>query len=287
MTNNRPLVSVLMPVYNEERFIGRAIKSILSQSYRNIEIIISDNSSLDETLEICESFKKIDNRIKIFVQEKNIGMINNEVFLTKKINGDFFMWAPADDFWDKNFIRSGVYFMLENKQAISCFGKSFYFINNFEIFKNLNEPIYLSDEKYKRIKSFLSYQINDILLYGIHRSNIESNFPPSKKIFSPEILQIYNILIAGKYYGVPNMIFYKYYDNKNKLSRNKTEQQKIYRLNESFFNRHGVYFYIIIDIFKHFNLYRSIKLILNLFFYRIKFFRYLFQHKINKLPSEY
>ena len=68
---NNPLISIGVPVYNEEKNISKCLKNILSQSYKNIEVIISDNNSKDNTLKICKKFKKKDKIIKIIINKKN------------------------------------------------------------------------------------------------------------------------------------------------------------------------------------------------------------------------
>ena len=71
----RPLISVCIPTFNSEKYIIECLQSVLNQTYTEFEIIISDNDSSDDTLNLIESFK--DERIKIFKNEKNIGMGNN------------------------------------------------------------------------------------------------------------------------------------------------------------------------------------------------------------------
>jgi glycosyltransferase involved in cell wall biosynthesis len=100
-----PLVSIGMPVYNGEKYIRDAIDSILAQSFRNFELIISDNFSTDSTQKICETYLKKDTRIKYIKQPKNLGASSNFKFVLKKAVGEFFMWAAHDDFWDKNWLE--------------------------------------------------------------------------------------------------------------------------------------------------------------------------------------
>ena len=81
-------LSIGMPVYNGELFIERAIESILAQTFTDFELIISDNASTDSTQEICQNFSKKDDRIRIFKQEKNIGVHRNFYFLLSQAKGE-------------------------------------------------------------------------------------------------------------------------------------------------------------------------------------------------------
>ena len=90
-------LSIGLPVYNGELFIERAIESILAQTFTDFELIISDNASTDSTQEICQNFSKKDNRIRIFKQEKNIGVHRNFYFLLSQAKGEYFAWTAVDD----------------------------------------------------------------------------------------------------------------------------------------------------------------------------------------------
>lgn len=92
---NTPLVSVCIPVYNGEKTIGQAIKSVLSQTYSNIELIISDNASTDKTIEVAGAFQ--DPRIIISKNETNLGMIGNFSVCTKKAHGKYVKFLCSDD----------------------------------------------------------------------------------------------------------------------------------------------------------------------------------------------
>lgn len=105
---NSPLVSIGMPVYNSETTIRRAIETIVNQTYKNIEIIISDNNSTDSTFKICNDFAMQDDRIKLVCQELNIGPTRNFKYVLDESKGKYFMWAAGDDFRSLDFIEVNV-----------------------------------------------------------------------------------------------------------------------------------------------------------------------------------
>jgi glycosyltransferase involved in cell wall biosynthesis len=123
-TINFPKVSIGMPVYNGEMFIQEAIESLISQSYRNFELIISDNNSNDKTAAICIRYSEKDSRIKYIKQEKNIGPWKNFEYVLLKSNSDFFMWAPADDTWNKNHIEFCVNLLIKENTAVAAITKT-------------------------------------------------------------------------------------------------------------------------------------------------------------------
>ena len=101
-----PLVSIGLPVYNEEKMISRAIDSLLAQTYRNFEIMISDNCSSDKTAEICQAYAAKDNRIKLNLNKKNLGINTNFRIVLENGRGKYFMWAAGDDYWEPEFLKT-------------------------------------------------------------------------------------------------------------------------------------------------------------------------------------
>jgi len=101
-----PQVSIGMPVYNGEKFIREALDSLLAQTFTDFELIISDNASTDGTEAICHEYAVKDTRIRYIQQVTNLGAIANFKFVLDGADGEYFMWAAADDVWDKNWIET-------------------------------------------------------------------------------------------------------------------------------------------------------------------------------------
>jgi len=101
--NKKPLVSICIPTYNGEKYIEETIKSALNQSYKNIEIIITDDCSKDKTLDICNSFK--DKRIKIFKNSKNLGLVGNWKECVNKASSKWIKFLFQDDLIEPNCVE--------------------------------------------------------------------------------------------------------------------------------------------------------------------------------------
>lgn len=100
--NYNKKIDILMATYNGEKYIEEQINSILNQSYKDINLIISDDGSKDKTREILTKLASKDKRIQVYFQEKNMGVISNFEFLLGKVTTEYFMFADQDDYW-KNF----------------------------------------------------------------------------------------------------------------------------------------------------------------------------------------
>ena len=99
-----PLVSIGVPVYNGAETLATALESLVNQDYPNIELIISDNASTDNTLKICERFWCLDSRVQIIRKSVNEGAVGNFRTVLEAADGKYFMWAAADDYWCPEFV---------------------------------------------------------------------------------------------------------------------------------------------------------------------------------------
>jgi glycosyltransferase involved in cell wall biosynthesis len=98
-------VTVGMPVFNGERFVAQAIDSALSQTFTDIELLISDNASTDGTADICRGYAVRDCRVRYIRQESNLGPFNNLKYVTDHASSPFLVWLAHDDVLDAAYIE--------------------------------------------------------------------------------------------------------------------------------------------------------------------------------------
>jgi glycosyltransferase involved in cell wall biosynthesis len=103
-----PRVSIGMPVYNGERFLRETLDSILCQTYRDYELVISDNCSTDHTLEICKEYAARDPRIRLYVESTNRGAAWNYNRVVDLATGQYFKWAAHDDLLEPEYLAACV-----------------------------------------------------------------------------------------------------------------------------------------------------------------------------------
>jgi len=94
-----PLISIIIPTYNGVKYVKKAVKSVWSQTYQNIEIVIIDDGSIDETSEIISEFSKKDSRIVILTNEINRGFVKSLNKGAKRAQGKYIARIDDDDFW--------------------------------------------------------------------------------------------------------------------------------------------------------------------------------------------
>lgn len=97
MNVDQPLVSVLMTAYNREKFIGEAIESVLNSTYSNFELLIVDDGSSDNTVSIAKDYEVKDTRIKVYVNETNLGDYHNRNKAAGYAKGKYIKYVDSDD----------------------------------------------------------------------------------------------------------------------------------------------------------------------------------------------
>ena len=114
---NQPLVSVLMTAYNREKYIGEAIESVMASTYQHWELIIVDDSSTDRTVEIARSYEAKDSRIKVYVNENNLGDYPNRNRAASYASGKYLKYVDADDMIYPYGLEQLVFYMEQFPEA--------------------------------------------------------------------------------------------------------------------------------------------------------------------------
>ena len=123
---NKPLVSIGLPVFNDAKYLKETIDSILNQTYKNIELIIVDDGSTDESLDIINKFQ--DERIKVYVDGINYGLQVRLNQITKLAKGDYLARMDSDDLMHPNRINAQIKILLKNPN-IDVLGSNAFTIN--------------------------------------------------------------------------------------------------------------------------------------------------------------
>lgn len=159
MSNSKPRISVLIPVYNTELYIEETIDSVLNQTFKNFELIIVDDCSTDNTYLLCQTKAKEDSRIKLYKNERNLGMMPNWNHGLTFCKSEYFAKLDADDLWTFDFLEKCIK-ILDAKPEIGlvCSG-----------YKEINEEgKYIPDSTYLIPEEFAnqSFSFFDLLKRG-------------------------------------------------------------------------------------------------------------------------
>jgi glycosyltransferase involved in cell wall biosynthesis len=117
-----PTISILIPVYNSAKYVEKCLKSLVKQTYKNIEIITLNDGSTDNSLDILNNCAKKDNRIKVFskINEKNLSKTRN--YLLSLNHNDYFIFVDSDDIVNKDYVKTLYENLINNNADLSICG---------------------------------------------------------------------------------------------------------------------------------------------------------------------
>jgi glycosyltransferase involved in cell wall biosynthesis len=207
-----PLVTVGMPVYRAERFLRRAIDSILGQDYANLEVIISDNGSADGTQSICEEYARLDRRVTYCRQPVNRGSVWNFNQVFDLGHGDYFAWAADDDWRGPGFLAACVSALEQEPAAVLCasgavtVGDATGRASRVPAVK-ITEPTAIG-----RVRRLLRYRRQHInyssLIYGVFRSDSLRRAMPFQQSWGADIVLLWRLACIGTFLQLDDEISY-------------------------------------------------------------------------------
>lgn len=215
-------VSIIVPVFNTEQYLDKCMKSLMEQTYSNIEIIIIDDGSTDRSSEICDKFQKLDNRVKVFHISKG-GVSSARNYGLSKVTGNYIMFCDSDDTADRKWVET----MVKEKES----GPYSLVLCNC---KNLLDPEAESnvyDEK-KLLEVFMDQGIgtvwNKIFEADIIRDNIRFELGLS---YGEDKIFVLDYLLAGKtvnFLCINKTLYFHNTRNKYSLSKKYDSSRKAF-----------------------------------------------------------
>lgn len=124
MNQRGPRVSIGLPVYNGEQFVAAALDALLAQTFRDFELIISDNGSTDRTEEICRSYAAKDPRVHYYRNAKNLGAAGNHNRVVALSTGELFMWFSHDDLCSPEYMQRCVEFLDQHPDYVLSYSRT-------------------------------------------------------------------------------------------------------------------------------------------------------------------
>ena len=219
MDKNRIKISVIVPIYNAEKTLKKCINSILIQSYTNFELILVNDGSTDNTLKVCNKYKK-DSRV-ILINKKNEGSVKARVDGIKKSSGEYVTFVDADDWIDKETFS--LLYEEEKKASfdILCFN-SYKVIGKYGLIKRAGNKTYFKKNKLyneeeirnKLIEAWLFGHPFPSTLWGkFYKRDIIKNtgiYSKTVKFFCDDLMTNFEVFMRAKSVKVINKDLYYY-----------------------------------------------------------------------------
>lgn len=241
--NMHKKISIIIPVYNVEKYLRRCIDSIVNQTYRNIEIILVNDESPDKCGEICDGYAKIDSRIKV-IHKENGGLSSARNAALDIISGEYIMFVDSDD-WIKE----------DSLEQLKKYIDADYDIINFKfsfVKENLKDIIEThSDIKDSYECELITYieklflgELNFFICNKLYKKNLfdEVRFPKGRNY--EDLATIYKLYFKAKKFIVTDYTLYYYWlGNSNSITSNSTVKnmtdyllstKEIYEVNKNY-----------------------------------------------------
>ena len=205
--NKSPLVTVGIPVYNGEKVIKKSFLSIFKQTYKNLEIIVIDDNSNDNSFQILKKITSGKKNTKLFKNKKNMGISYTYSRLVKLAKGKLFLWNPQDDNRSENYIQICQAEFSKDKSIVLCQGnvqvvykKKIYHENRIDSYSGIKND-------FERLKIF-SRNFSDTTVYGlIDRSKLLKTNLFNQNSTAPANLLLQELILQGKFKQVDGCFF--------------------------------------------------------------------------------
>ena len=206
-----PLVSIGVPVYNGERFLRQALDTLLGQTLRDFELIISDNASTDGTADICRDYAARDARIRYIRQATNIGAPRNWNFVALEARGRYFKWAAANDFCDPRMLEKCVAVLNADPSVVLCYGRACIVDEETEEHRPYEHEVSAVDprpsERFKTV--FRSRLLTGNVMQGVIRLDVLRRTPLEPLYPYGDMVLMAELALLGRFVLLPEILFYR------------------------------------------------------------------------------
>ena len=209
MYRKKRRISIGMPVFNGEAYIKESLDSILTQTYEDFELIVSDNASTDQTEEICRVYAEKDQRISYYRQKENIGASKNFNNVFELSKGEFFKWAAHDDLCAPDYLRQCVEVLHKNPSVILCYSRSKAIDEHGEVIKNYPaKPDTGASKQQKRFYEIVCVPHPCVAVWGVMRANVLKKTRLIGNYTGSDRPLLSELSLLGKFYEIPQYLFF-------------------------------------------------------------------------------
>ncbi len=203
-----PRVSIGMPLYNAERFLAGTLDSIVAQSFRDFELIISDNGSTDRTASICRDYASRDSRIRYFRHEVNRGAAWNHNYVLGLAQGEFFKWNAYDDSIAPAFLEKCVSVLDRTSEAVLCFSKYVEVDSNGRHSSSRSALGMWLPHPHERFRQLIYPHSDCVEVYGLVRLAVLRQTPGIAPYAASDKALIVELALRGAFVDVPEVLFF-------------------------------------------------------------------------------
>lgn len=224
MDLKKPLVSVIVPVYNIEKYLSTCIESILNQKYSHLEILLIDDGSTDNSGEVCDQYGEKDKRIRVF-HKKNGGLSDARNFAIERATGEYLSFIDSDDWVSHEMIQEIMRGVLETDAEIGICGFQRVYKNRTINVCTCTSGVYPSDVAFAKL--LRNKEIQDHACTKIFKKSLFEGIKfPVGKIYE-DIRTTYKLFLKSKKIYVINKPLYYYRQRISSIARDSFNEKKM------------------------------------------------------------
>lgn len=221
-------LSIGLPVFNGQEFLRDSLDCILSQTFQDFELIISDNCSSDETEAICRAYAKRDRRIRFVRQKTNRGAAWNFNNVFNLASAKYFKWAAADDLMAPDFCARCVSVLDASPETVLAYAKTLIIDEYGERKRLYHDNLSLqADCRLERYKKFNELVGECNAVFGVIRSEALTRTRLIGNFISSDVCLLASLTLHGKFYKIPESLFYRR-DHPAASSNNRSIERQLY-----------------------------------------------------------
>ena len=213
MNSQRPRVSIGVPVYNGERFLEEALNSILMQTFRDFEVIISDNASTDGTPEICQAYAARDRRVRYYRSEQNFGAAWNYNRVFELATGEYFKWAAHDDLCAPEYLEQCAAVLDRKPAVVLCYPRTIIIDENGKHIGDYIDGLDLCSpkphERYAHYHNRYRTPGECNAVFGLIRADALGTTPLIGNYVSSDKILLGELALLGEFFEIPEHLFFR------------------------------------------------------------------------------
>jgi glycosyltransferase involved in cell wall biosynthesis len=205
-----PCVSIGLPVYNGERYLEEALRSLLGQTWTDFELVIADNASTDRTAGICQAYASRDPRVRYHRNPENIGGSPNHNRVFELSRGRYFVWAAYDDLRAPTYLERCVAVLEKNPEVVVCYSKTRYIDDDG---RDIPRPDFdlavqggRAHERFRELMR-LDHQIDPVL--GLIRADVLRRTPLEGQYADCDRVLLAELGLHGRFHEVPEYLTFR------------------------------------------------------------------------------
>lgn len=199
-----------MPVYNGEQLLRESLDSILSQTFADFELLISDNGSTDGTEEICKEYTARDRRIRYYRNQHNLGAAWNFNRVVELSTGEYFKWAAADDLCAPSLLSECIKVLDQDSTVILCYSKTRIIDENGEILADYDPKLNTNSPKpHERFRDLICVDHWCTQIFGVMRRSILEATPLIGGYVESDRNLLAELGLWGRFHEVPEYLFFR------------------------------------------------------------------------------